>query len=129
MTSYSFMCYECTVKGNSKEQDWPWVASRRINMICIRQRNRKPSLMEENNMVKDVEVKLNMMCGKYELLFPKTIPGNLYYILLYTLEYIFLCHFDCYLLMLSVNAVFSLRYFWCCGFHIWSICHMIFIKL
>lgn len=79
-------------------------------MICIRLRSRKPSHMEENNMVRDVEIKLNRMCEKYELFFPKTILGNLYYILLYTLEYTFLCGFNCYLLMLSVNAILSLSH-------------------
>ena len=96
------MCYVCTIKGNSKEQDWLWVASRRVNMICIRLRSRKPGHMEESNMVRDVEIKLNMMCEKYELFFPKTIVGNSYYILLYTLEYRFLCGFfkySCFLLL------------------------------
>lgn len=97
------MCYECTVKGNSKEQDWLWVASR-INMICIRLRSRKPGHMEENNMVRDVE--MNRVCEKYELFFPKTILGNSYYILLYTLEYTFLCGFVIYSCFLSM--LFSL---------------------
>lgn len=83
------------------------VVSRRINITCIRQWNRKSNGMKENSILKNMEVKWNIIRGNYELFFSKTILGNLYYILLYMLKCVFLYYFDCYPCFLSILFNFS----------------------